>query len=98
MGTPNLENPLPFSGSDITPHHSDSAYFKKIMASILIKCVEVNFATGYQLNLPLQVGCINSAGRIRERADKLMEYDYQKAIQVIQLDNALATDRTLQRR
>jgi hypothetical protein len=27
-----------------------------------------------------------------------MEYDYQKAIQVIQLDNALATDRTLQRR
>lgn len=68
------------------------------MASILIECVEVSFATGYQLNLPLQVGCINPAGEIRKRADKLMEYDYQKAMEVIQLDNALATNKTLQRR
>lgn len=50
------------------------------MATILIECVEANFATAkYYLNLPLQASYINLAGRIREireLADKLVEYNY----------------------
>lgn len=69
------------------------------MATILIECVEVNsvFAK-YHGNLPRQDGNINLAGGIQERADKLVHYDYKKTMGVIQLENALSTEKALQRR
>lgn len=69
------------------------------MATVLVECVEVNVAmVKSHFDLPHRAGDLNPAGAIRERANKLVEYDYQRAMQIIHLDNALATERTLQRR
>ncbi|GLI82207.1 hypothetical protein PoHVEF18_010616 [Penicillium ochrochloron] len=79
-------------------YQADSAYTVKAMSSILFECARVNFAIALYGHRTSGAPTTTKPDKIREYVDEISEYDYEKAIDVICRDNALATGKGLQNR
>ncbi|KXL49178.1 MAG: hypothetical protein FE78DRAFT_534645 [Acidomyces sp. 'richmondensis'] len=92
--THHLDIPVDNSSS----YQADSAYTVNAMSSILFECVKVNFAIGLYGHRTSGAPTTTKPDKIRKYVDEISEYDYEKAIDVIRRDNALATGKGLQNR
>ncbi|KGO63927.1 hypothetical protein PITC_012950 [Penicillium italicum] len=68
------------------------------MSSILFECAKVNFAIGLYRFQTSSTPTTTKPDKIRKYVDEILEYDYEKAIEVIRRDKALATGKGLQNR
>jgi hypothetical protein len=68
------------------------------MSSILFECARVNFAIALYGHRTSGAPTTTKPDKIRKYVDEISEYDYEKAIDVIRRDNALATGKGLQNR
>ncbi|KAJ5982539.1 hypothetical protein N7451_012639 [Penicillium sp. IBT 35674x] len=85
-------------GGPSSSYHLESAFTEKAMASILYECLTVKSAIaryGHQTNMP---PTRTYPSKIRKYVDELAEYDYDKAVKIVQKDNTLAVGRGVQTR
>jgi hypothetical protein len=68
------------------------------MSSILFECAKVNFSIALYGHRTSGAPTTTKPDKIRKYVDEISEYDYEKAIDVIRRDNALATGKGLQNR
>lgn len=68
------------------------------MSSILFECARVNFDIALYGHRTSGAPTTTKPDKIRKYVDEISEYDYEKAIDVIRRDNALATGKGLQNR
>ncbi|KAJ6041556.1 uncharacterized protein N7446_010562 [Penicillium canescens] len=93
-GTRHLDIPVDISSS----YQADSAYAVKAMSSILFECARVNLAIALYGHRTSGAPTTTKPDNILKYVDEISEYDYEKAIDVIRRDNALATGKGLQNR
>ncbi|KAJ5111726.1 hypothetical protein NUU61_001356 [Penicillium alfredii] len=92
--THHLDIPVDISSS----YQADSAYTVKAMSSILFECARVNFTIALYGHRTSGAPTTTKPDKIQKYVDEISEYDYEKAIDVIRRDNALATGKGLQNR
>lgn len=68
------------------------------MSSILFECARVNFTIALYGHRTSGAPTTTKPDKIQKYVDEISEYDYEKAIDVIRRDNALATGKGLQNR
>ena len=68
------------------------------MSSILFECARINFTIALYGYLTSGAPTTTKPDKIQKYVDEISEYDYEKAIDVIRRDNALATGKGLQNR
>ncbi|KAK1138882.1 hypothetical protein N8T08_001709 [Aspergillus melleus] len=80
------------------PPWLESGYASKVVTTVIVNCIRLNSAIGLEGQKVVKVSLTADPSQIEQYAESISKLEYNKAVNVVKRDNAVATGRNLQRR